>query len=108
MKFNAWTVLIYALLIFMGGIMGHIKAQSTVSLIMGVSFAIGLGLGAWLMFKSNKAGYFLSLLLTLTLGAFFAYRYSLTQSFMPAGLMCILSALVLIILIASRFSCCKK
>lgn len=95
MKPTGWIVLTYALLVFLGGIFGYIKAGSTASLIMGVIFAVALSTSAFAMFNEKIVGLYLSLGTTAVLAAFFVYRFVLTGNFMPAGLMSILSLAVL-------------
>lgn len=98
MNYKGITVLIYALLVLVGGILGYIKAQSAVSLMTGVLSSLFLSASAFSLLKEKRSGFIFSLILTILLGAFFTYRLILTQHFMPAGLMCFLSAVVLAIL----------
>jgi uncharacterized membrane protein (UPF0136 family) len=102
MKYKGISVLIYSLLVLIGGILGYVKAQSAVSLMTGVLSSLFLCVGAFSLFKGKKLGFYLSTILTALLGVFFAYRFALTHSFMPAGLMCILSAIILIILLSGK------
>lgn len=96
---------IYALLLLVGGIIGHYKADSLASLMMGSAFALAFGI---LAFQKGKTVNYITIGLTLVLVLFFGYRYSLTFKFMPAGLMSLLSLLLLVKLWADRPSgaCC--
>lgn len=98
MRFNGIVVVIYALLVVIGGMIGFIKANSVPSLVMGMTFALGLLLSAVAMVKGIKNGYYAAIALTAILIAFFGYRYVITQQIMPAGFMSILSIVVIIAL----------
>lgn len=102
MKPTGWIILTYALLVFLGGIFGYIKAGSTASLIMGVMFAVALSTSAFAMFNEKSIGFIMAAITTALLAAFFLYRFFLTYSFMPAGLMSVLSLIVLAILYCKR------
>jgi|SRR5579864_4489042 uncharacterized membrane protein (UPF0136 family) len=97
-----YLVALYGILILMGGIIGHIKAGSTASLVMGVVFGLLLLLSSGGMFSKKyftKSVYF-ALILTLLLDAFFSYRFLATMKFMPSGLLALVSLGVMASLIA--------
>lgn len=101
MKNQSYVIWIYALLLLIGGYMGFSKAGSLTSIISASVFAFLLlccGIGVW---KDYKAAYRVALGLIVVLVGFFSYRFWLTHAFMPAGLMIILSLLVLVILLAN-------
>lgn len=98
MKTKSYAVYIYAILLLIGGIIGYIKASSLPSLIMGTLFALLAGASATAMYKNKDAGRISAILLSLVLTAFFCYRFVITQKFMPAGLMVIISLVVVGIL----------
>lgn len=102
MKRTGWIILTYALLVFLGGIFGYIKAGSTASLIMGVIFAVALSTSAFFMFNEKRFGFIMAAATTLLLAAFFVYRFFLSYHFMPAGLMSLLSLIVLAVLYSNR------
>lgn len=95
-------ILIYALIVFLGGIFGYVKAGSVPSLVMGVSFAAILGISAFVLFNGKKYGFYTATTATLLLAIFFLYRFLLTYKIMPAGLMCLISVAVLAILLFKR------
>ncbi|EKQ69487.1 small integral membrane protein [Leptolyngbyaceae cyanobacterium JSC-12] len=87
-----WVLLLYAVLVIAGGVMGYLKAQSQPSLISGLISGIAL-LIAWLivLFQSYNAGMGLAICLAIALLIVFALRFWKTRKFMPAGLMASLS-----------------
>lgn len=90
--FATWSLLIYALLVLGGGVMGYTRRGSKPSLIAGsvcgvillISFFAALG-------GSAVTGLVLGLVVALLLLVVFALRYRHTRRMMPAGLMAILS-----------------
>ena len=98
---------IYALLLLVGGTIGHYTAGSLASLIMGSTFALAFGI---LAFQKGKTAHYITLGLTLVMLCFFGYRYALSFKFMPAGLMTLLSLLLLVKLWRDCPSnaCCKS
>ncbi|MBA3815366.1 MAG: TMEM14 family protein [Parachlamydiaceae bacterium] len=104
MRFNGIITVFYALLVMTGGMIGFIKADSVPSLIMGITFALGLLLSAVAMVKGYKKGFYATLLLAAILLGFFAYRYTISHQMMPAGFMSILSIAIIITLFWGRRS----
>lgn len=102
MKTQAIVVFIYGLLLLAGGIMGHVKAQSLPSLIMGSTFAVLTIISAVGMLKNYPYAYGCAAAISAILTLFFGYRFALSLKFMPAGLMAIISLLVLGYLVYSR------
>lgn len=96
MKTNGIVLLIYALLVIAGGVIGFVKANSMPSLLMGGLFGVGLLASAAMLLNGKQAGFYLGVILSLALLAFFSYRFYSTGSFMPAGLMSILSLATLV------------
>jgi len=82
---------IYIILLVIGGLIGFFKGKSKVSLIMSVCFAAALSLcAANIIYQPNIADILLVALLVV-----FAFRLAKTKRFMPAGLMLIVTLLVL-------------
>ena len=98
MKVTGWLTLI----VFLGGIFGYVKADSVPSLIMGVLFATILSVSAFMMFNQKKIGFYTGVTSSFVLFAFFLYRFVLTYKVMPAGLMCVLSLIVFVVLLLKR------
>lgn len=88
---------IYIVLLFLGGLMGFIKAKSKPSLIMSAIFAAALALVALKFLPSYLAPTLAGVLLV-----FFGLRFARGKKFMPAGLMVILSLAALLALLLLR------
>ncbi|HEX2579822.1 MAG TPA: TMEM14 family protein [Rhabdochlamydiaceae bacterium] len=99
----AYIVAIYGLLILVGGVIGHLKAGSLASLIMGGVSGLLLLIASGGMFskKNFKKSAFFALILTLVLDAFFSYRFMTTLKFLPSGLLALVSLGVIAGLIAT-------
>jgi uncharacterized membrane protein (UPF0136 family) len=95
MKTNAYVTGIYAILLLVGGVMGFAKTGSSISLISGAISSIILFISTGLMLKHHPWGHKIATGATSLLILLFGYRYLLTHKFMPAGLMIIISAIVL-------------
>jgi uncharacterized membrane protein (UPF0136 family) len=103
MKKTGSLVLMYALLVFAGGLIGHLKTQSLPSLISGTIFGILLIISSWAMIKRKRWGQWVSLLLAFVLDAFFTWRFAKTLKFFPSGLMSLIS-LAMVIILALRIN----
>jgi uncharacterized membrane protein (UPF0136 family) len=88
----------YGILTLVGGIVGYLKSQSQVSLISGIVTGLLLLLSAFLQLQGNPGGLLLARIVTLILIAVFAVRFAKTRKVMPAGIMIIAGAIVLILL----------
>ena len=100
----AWLVLIYGILVAVGGVMGYVKANSTASLIAGVLSGIALvGAAVAMMKDAYSTGWWISLIVALLLLARFVVA-ALKGGFkmMPGGLVIILSIIVIAALVANR------
>lgn len=86
-----WSILIYGLLVLLGGVMGYIKAKSQMSLVSGVGSGVAL-LSAWFISRQMPVvGLGLAAGIGLVLFGVFVKRFSVTRAFMPAGMMMIFS-----------------
>lgn len=102
MTFNSIVVLLYGVLVLMGGAVGFIVKESYPSLIMGSILGVLLIISSLAMWKESIYGYFLALGSSVVLASFFAYRFYLTSSWMPAGGMAIVSSLVVLMLLTTK------
>jgi len=91
---NSVTVLwIYIVLLFIGGLIGFLKAGSKMSLIMSAFFAVILILcNLWVITNPYVADIVLAFLLV-----FFTVRYLRSKKFMPNGLMSAVTLAALIL-----------
>ena len=90
----------YAVLLAIGGVMGYTKAGSKPSLYAGLASALAAAWALVLTFQSSNLGMCLGALVALLLAGFFGYRFAAkTRKFMPAGLLAVLSLVVLAIAI---------
>ncbi len=91
------VILLYAVLLAVGGVFGYIKARSRPSLIAGVGSAVvalgALGIAQWV----PSFGLGLAAVLAAVLCVFFNFRYaqSAPRKFMPSGVLALLSLLVM-------------
>jgi uncharacterized membrane protein (UPF0136 family) len=99
----AWLVLIYGILIAVGGVMGF-RAGSTASLIAGGISGIALvGAAVAMMKGSYSAGWWVALIVALILlGRFGSVAISKGFKMMPEGMVIILSIIVIAALLIRR------
>lgn len=100
-KKTTWIVFSYALLILVGGIIGHVQSASKASLISGIVFGSLLLISSGLMFQRKQIGTWMALFLSVVLEVFFTWRFAKTLHFFPSGLLSLIS-LVIIILVALK------
>ena len=92
-------ILIFGFLVLVGGIMGHLKAQSRMSLFAGLIFGLLLLLSSLGLFKGMKMGAYGAIALSSLLLCFFGWRYWTTFKIFPPLIMALLSLAVLLLLI---------
>lgn len=86
-----WSILIYAFVVLLGGVMGYLKAKSKVSLFAGLGSGIAL-IVSWFVFRQEPiVGLGLATLIALVLVTVFVIRFFRTRTFMPSGLMTVFS-----------------
>jgi len=88
------VLLIYGLLMLVGGYMGWAKAASKASLIAGVLSSVLIFLGTYLLGINAKVGQIVVTVVSGLLSLIFVMRFLKTQAFMPAGLLLLLSVAV--------------
>jgi uncharacterized membrane protein (UPF0136 family) len=84
---------VYIVLLFLGGLMGFLKAKSKMSLIMAASFAAILILCAINVITVRYAADYVMLFLLV----FFAVRLTKSKKFMPNGMMSVLTLAALVL-----------
>ena len=96
-RFATVTLLAYAVLMLLGGIMGYRTAGSAASLIAGAaSAAVLLGAYAWSRSRPQR-GFAVAAVVALLLAANFAGRLAKTGDFIPTGIFLVLSILAAIV-----------
>ncbi len=95
------AVIIYGVLVALGGVMGYRKARSIPSLVLGVLFGVALILSALFAGAESAVPADLPLWLAMALTAMSLYRLNATRRFMPAGLLVLLGAAVIVILLGA-------
>ncbi len=96
------TLVVYAVLLGVGGVIGYRKAGSRPSLIAGSASAAAALAATALIFWKPFWGEALGVFLSSNLISLFGYRYvARTRKFMPSGMLAVLSVLVFVILISA-------
>jgi len=91
---------VYAVLLAVGGVIGYTKAASMPSLIAGLGSALAAIVALVLSFQNTNMGMGLGCAVALLLLLFFGYRFAVkTRKFMPAGLLAVVSVVVLAVAI---------
>jgi uncharacterized membrane protein (UPF0136 family) len=94
--------LLFGLLTIAGGAVGYVKAKSKASLIAGGISGLLLLLAAYLMTSGHFwAGQILAFVISVLLAGRFIPAFLKTRKPMPAGLMCVLSVIGIILGILS-------
>ncbi len=104
-KFSKLISLIYGTMLILGGLMGFLKAHSKVSLITGAISGLIVLLSCKI---KSKSSYLYISAISLILCGFFSYRFAGSHSFMPSGLMLILSTTTFCVVSLSWFKSRKK
>lgn len=99
MQTTAWISLVYGAFVLFGGIMGHVKAHSLMSLVAGIIFGVLLITSSFLSFKGKLLGQKLALVLVIILDVFFMWRFAKTRHFFPPGMMSLISLATTFLLI---------
>ena len=98
-----WIVLIYAVLVAAGGVVGYLKAGSLASLFAGLLSGILLGGSAFAMMRGAfQTGWWLALVVTILLLVRFGAAAAKGFKMMPGGMVIIMSVIVLIALLTNR------
>ena len=98
MKITATLVLIYGLLITLGGTIGYIKGGSIASILSGGSFGLALILCSHFISKGRIGAQYVALALTFLLDGLFTFRFAKTLHFFPAGFLSLASLAMLIVI----------
>ncbi|MEY2440090.1 MAG: hypothetical protein QOI34_1475 [Verrucomicrobiota bacterium] len=93
--------LVFGLLTIAGGIMGYVKAGSTVSIIAGSLTGILLIVAGLVLPEHRALGVGLGLIVSLLLAGQFIPKFVRTGRMMPAGMMTVLSAIGIVMAVAA-------
>jgi uncharacterized membrane protein (UPF0136 family) len=93
--------IIFGLLTIVGGVIGYVKAGSTVSIVAGAISGIALIVAAFLLPGNLVLGLAIAGLVSILLAGRFIPAFMKTGAVMPAGLMSILSVIGVIIAIVA-------
>lgn len=102
MKFNGTVVLLYGILVLLGGLIGYLTKGSLASLFAGSICGALLIASALGIFRTSVLAFFIALGISAALGIFFAIRYYITVSIFPAGGMALLSLIVFLLLLTAK------
>lgn len=91
MNLAVGMIVVFGLFSWIGGVMGFVKAGSKASLIAGTISGLLLLASAYGIFRGNRAGYFVSLVIAISLGLRFFRTWRKTHRLMPDLLMILLS-----------------
>jgi uncharacterized membrane protein (UPF0136 family) len=97
MPFPTLVLWIYIVLLFLGGLVGFLKAGSKISLIMSAVFAGLLILCATNYIFTPNFAHLLTTIILVFLMIFFAVRLTKSKKFMPNGLMSVLTLATLVL-----------
>jgi uncharacterized membrane protein (UPF0136 family) len=95
------SLLFYAFLVLVGGVIGYVKAKSRASLIAGIVFAGLLGIAAGLLAGSPRIAAGLGILSALALIGRFLPNFMRTKKLMPAGAVVAVGAWVVVACVLS-------
>ena len=85
--------IIFGLLTIVGGVIGYVKAGSTMSLMAGSIAGVLLLIAAFLLPGNLMLGLILALVISIALAGQFIPKFIKTGHVMPAGLMSVLSVI---------------
>jgi uncharacterized membrane protein (UPF0136 family) len=93
---------VYGVLLIVGGMMGKVKANSTVSLVAGTVTGVASLTGFWRSLSDPVDGLMIGGMLALLMSGVFLNRFFRSRKLMPAGLILILSLIVGVLCMLAR------
>jgi uncharacterized membrane protein (UPF0136 family) len=91
-----WVMLVYALLLIVGGLMGF-RAGSKVSLMAGGGSGVAMLLALYVAQSNPRAGVLAAGAISLVLSAIFGRRLAASGKFMPSGMLLLVSLVSLVV-----------
>jgi uncharacterized membrane protein (UPF0136 family) len=93
------SLLLFSVVLLVGGIVGYIKVRSKASLISGLITSFLL-LGTFVpMYSNTKQGLQVAMALLIAYLALFGFRWNKTKKFMPMGLLVVLDIICLVLVV---------
>ncbi|MBK9145796.1 MAG: TMEM14 family protein [Candidatus Melainabacteria bacterium] len=96
---SQYSLLVAAILVAAGGIMGFVKAGSQASLIAGLASGALAAIAFGLTFMDMKIGLIVGFAVMLSLELIFAMRLKKTGKFMPSGVMLLVCSFVQVLVL---------
>ncbi len=97
------SLLVYGILVLVGGVIGFVKAKSKVSLIAGGLSGLALICAYMYSTQNPKDGLLIGAGITSLLTIVFAMRLAKTKKLMPSGMLLILTVLEEFLLLVAAF-----
>jgi uncharacterized membrane protein (UPF0136 family) len=99
MKVQKMTIIVYALIVLLGGCIAYLRVHSLASIFFGGSSGIALLLCGLFLEKNFKTFLYTAVGIIFCLDGFFSYRFMHSLKFFPSGMMSLLSLAALLILV---------
>ena len=96
------ALVVYGVLLILGGVMGKVKGNSSASLVAGGLTGVAALIGYWKSLEDPMMGFMIGAMVGLMLTGIFISRFMRSRKFMPAGLILILSLIVGILCMMAR------
>lgn len=96
------ALVIYGILLIVGGVMGKVKGNSSASLVAGTLAGVAALIGFWKSLDDPMTGFMIGAMVGLMLTGIFISRFVRSRKFMPAGLILIMSLIVGILCVMAR------
>ncbi len=90
------AIAFYSAFLLIGGLIGYFVANSLMSLLSSLAFAIGLSACSFFTFRQKQWAEQTAIFLIALLTLFFTYRFYISYRFVPSGLMSLMGLAVLI------------
>ncbi len=94
-----WTMLIYGVLLIVGGLAGYVRAGSRISLLSGGVSGCVILLAFWLGFRSIPLAFSIGGIVAAVLMITMGIRFLRTGHILPAGLIAMMSLVILVVLL---------
>ncbi|MDA0711516.1 MAG: TMEM14 family protein [bacterium] len=92
----------YGILLVVGGVMGRVKGNSTVSLVAGCTMGTCAWVGFWESLHDPMLGFLIGAMVALMLAGIFISRFARSKKFMPTGFLLLVSMIVGLLCMAAR------